>query len=79
MTVNAVSSKCPFLTRVPSSFLNHSGPSLNMYGQRCPVMVRLFHRAATGEGAKAVQPTQGAKTLTLGELELVEEGGVTCM
>ena len=66
MTVNAVSSKCPFLTRVPSTFLGRAGPSLNMYGQRCPVMGRLFHRAATG-GAKPAHPVLGTKTLTLGE------------
>lgn len=70
MTVNAVSSKCPFLTRVPSNFLSHAGSSLNMYGQRCPVMARLFHRAATGQGGTT---TLGTRTLTLGEFELVEK------
>ena len=72
MTLNAVTAKCPFLTRVPSSFLGHAGPSLGMYGQRCPVMARLFHRMATGEGKQGVQPREGAKTLTLGELELTQ-------
>ena len=61
MTVNAASLTCPFLSRVSSSFLGHAGASLNMYGQRCPIMARLFHRVAASGGH------QGAKTLTLGE------------
>ena len=66
MSMNAVSSKCPFLARVPSSFLGHAGPSLNMYGQRCPVMARMFHRTAAG-GTKTAQTAPMTKTLTLGE------------
>ena len=63
MSVNAVSAKCPFLARVPASFLGHAGPSLNMYGQRCPVMARMFHRAAPGGFNRAPL----TKTLSLGE------------
>lgn len=73
MTLNAVCSKCPFLTRVSSDFLSHAGPSLNMYGQRCPVMVRLFHRGAAGQGGT---PTQGRRALTLGKFVLVGKMGV---
>ena len=69
MSVNAVSSKCPFLARVPTAFLGHAGPSINMYGQRCPVMARMFHRAAPGGS----RPAPVAKTLTLGEF--VARGG----
>jgi 5-aminolevulinate synthase len=57
MSVNAVSAKCPFLARVPASFLGYAGPSLNMYGQRCPVMARMFHRAAPG-GSNAAPLTK---------------------
>ena len=39
----AAVSKCPFLSRVSKTFLQHSGSSLDMYGQRCPVMAKLFH------------------------------------
>ena len=41
----SVAAKCPFLGRVSSSFLQHSGTSLGMYGQTCPVMSKLFHTA----------------------------------
>ena len=41
----SAASKCPFLTRVSPTFLRHSGSSLGMYGQRCPVMSKLFHTA----------------------------------
>ena len=65
MSANAAASKCPFLTRVPASFLGHAGASLNMYGQRCPVMARMFHRSANGAAGKTAPV---ARTLTLGEL-----------
>ena len=66
MSLKAVT-KCPFLSRVPSAFLNNAGPSLNMYGQRCPIMGRLFHLAGAGKGGQAALQAQGSKTLSLGE------------
>lgn len=40
-------SKCPFLGKVSSKFLQHSGSSLGVYAQNCPVMSRLFTQTAT--------------------------------
>ena len=75
MSVNAVSSKCPFLARVPATFLGHAGPSLNMYGQRCPVMARMFHRAAPG-GSNAAPL---GKSLTLGKAGLAQLSLCVCV
>ena len=60
----SAASKCPFLTQVTTTFLQKSGTSLGMYGQKCPVMSKLFHsasRAAT---------TNGKQPLTLGKQSL---------
>lgn len=57
----STATKCPFLTRVPKPFIQHSGPSMSMYAQKCPVMSRLFH-----VGARSVN-NPGGKTPSLGE------------
>ena len=71
----STAAKCPFLSRVPTSYLQSSGSSLNMYGQKCPVMSRLFH-AATG-GAKHTS----RKGVSLGKIEglLNDEQQVICI
>ena len=38
-----ITSKCPFLGRVSSTFLQKAGGSIGVYGQNCPVMSRLLH------------------------------------
>ena len=59
-----VAAKCPFLSTVPAKFINCAGKSLGMYGQRCPVMSKLFHTAVAGSGRQAVGR---GKTIPLGE------------
>lgn len=39
--------KCPFLARVPSSFVRKArGPVLVSYAERCPVMSEVLHNAS---------------------------------
>ena len=57
----SAASKCPFLSGVSKSFLQHSGTSMNMYGQKCPVMSRMFH-----VGASSIKNT-GRKNVSLGK------------
>ena len=61
----SVAANCPFLGRVSTSFLQNSGTSLGMYGQKCPVMSKLFHTAVNG-----TRSTVGKKGLNLGEFKL---------
>lgn len=63
----SAASKCPFLTRVPSTFLRNCGSSIGMYGQRCPVMSKLFHTAvgAARQGANRKPITLGKHALGL--------------
>ena len=42
-----ITSKCPFLGKVSSKFLQHSGSSFGHYAQHCPVMSRLLMQTAT--------------------------------
>lgn len=67
----SVAAKCPFLGRVSSNFLQHSGNSLGMYGQKCPVMSKLFHSALAS--AKSTVGTSGKKGLSLGECSYIED------
>ena len=49
----SAASKCPFIAQVSTNFLQKSGSSRGRYGQKCPVMSKLFHtvsRAANGGG-----------------------------
>jgi len=39
--------KCPFLTRVPTKFLQKAGNSLLSYAKSCPVMTEYMGRYAT--------------------------------
>lgn len=57
----SVKAKCPFLSRVSFDFVRRSGNSLGMYGQRCPVMSRLF--TSTTSGLKGAN----GRTLSLGK------------
>lgn len=57
----SIATKCPFVSAVPKSFLQHAGASLNMYGQKCPVMSRLFHA-----GTSSIK-NSGRKSLSLGK------------
>ena len=61
----SVAAKCPFLGRVSSNFLQHSGSSLGMYGQACPVMSKLFHTAINS--AKGTVGASGKKAINLGK------------
>lgn len=61
-------SQCPFLGRVSITFVRHAGASLGMYGQRCPVISKLFHTAASG--ARGANRT----TLTLEHFYLAAHG-----
>lgn len=63
----SAASKCPFLTRVSTNYLQKSGSSLGMYGQRCPVMSKLFHTASRAAGGGSSAPTTGKQPLSLGE------------
>ena len=38
--------KCPFIAQASCNFLQKSGASLGMYGQKCPVISKLFHTVA---------------------------------
>lgn len=39
--------KCPFLARVPSSFVRKArGPVLVSYAERCPVMSEVLHKTS---------------------------------
>ena len=60
----AAVSKCPFLTKVSTNFLRHAGGSLGMYGQRCPVMSKLFHTAVGSARSANRQPITLGKFLT---------------
>ena len=64
----SAASKCPFLTRVPSTFLRNCGSSIGMYGQRCPVMSKLFHTAvgAARQGANRKPVTLGKHAFYMG-------------
>lgn len=53
--------KCPFVAQASTSFLLKSGASLTMYGQKCPVMSKLFHTASRAVNGVVKQP------LSLGE------------
>lgn len=57
----SAASKCPFIAQVSTNFLQKSGSSLGMYGQKCPVMSKLFHTASHAANGGAKQ------SLTLGE------------
>eukprot|EP00795_Rhopilema_esculentum_P002199 gene2199-17793_t len=50
--------KCPFLKRVPSSFLRKSGPSIIAYAEKCPVMSQVL----TSKVASPKLPEEGVKT-----------------
>lgn len=63
MSFSAATSQCPFVSRVSTKFLQKSGKSLGMYGQKCPVMSKLFHTAAK----HAVGPGE-KQALSLGEI-----------
>ena len=69
MSFSAASKKCPFLAQVSTNYLQKSGASLGMYGQKCPVMSRLFHTAsrAAGGGVGNGAATPSKQTLSLGE------------
>ncbi len=79
----SAASKCPFLTKVPTNYLQKSGASLGMYGQKCPVMSRLFHTASRAAGGvRSGAATPGKQTLSLGEeniaVSYTAEGVCTC-
>ncbi len=57
----SAASVCPFVSKVSLQFLQKSGSSLGMYGQKCPVMSKLFHTACRGTGIN------GRQSLTLGK------------
>ena len=61
MSVSAPVTKCPFIARVSSTYLLKAGNSLGMYGQRCPVMSKLFHNSS-GKG-----PLSLGKQLAVGK------------
>lgn len=51
--------KCPFLARVPSSFVRKArGPVLVSYAERCPVMSEVLNKTS-----EVPEKTEGAKTL----------------
>lgn len=58
----SAASKCPFVAQASSNFLQKSGASLGMYGQKCPVISKLFHTAAS-----RATIGNGKQPLTLGE------------
>jgi len=51
--------KCPFLKRVPASFVRKAGPSLLSYAEKCPVMSQVLSVKAA---APRVNPDNGVKT-----------------
>ena len=48
--------KCPFLKRVPASFVRKAGPSLLSYAEKCPVMSQVLSVKAA---APRVNPDNG--------------------
>eukprot|EP00794_Sanderia_malayensis_P006225 gene6225-6941_t len=53
--------KCPFLRKVPSTFLRKSGPSLIAYAEKCPVMSQVLC-AKVAAAEKSSEQTYGVKT-----------------
>ena len=60
--------KCPFLARVPSSFVRKArGPVLVSYAERCPVMSEVLNKTS-----EVPEKTEGNNNFSLLKLSYIE-------
>lgn len=60
--------KCPFLARVPSSFVRKArGPVLVSYAERCPVMSEVLNKTS-----EVPEKTEGDNNFSLLKLSYIE-------
>lgn len=67
--------RCPFLARVPQSFLQQTKKSLVAYAQRCPIMMELASKPMAPSMARALcssssshQKTEDTMSASEGEI-----------
>lgn len=69
-SMDIVVRRCPFVSRVPQSFLQQARKSLVVYAQRCPVMMDLASRPLARSISSSASSFQKTENTTTNEGEL---------